>query len=139
MSALTRDPARQAYLLLRIVFVVAPIAFGLDKFAEVLTDDWARYLAPEFNDLIPGSADDAMLAVGVVEIVAGLVVAAAPRYGGYLVAAWLGGIIVSLLLAGGYGDIALRDFGLLAGALTLARLAAAFEPERREARVPVAA
>src|ERR1700754_4624500 len=106
------DPAVQAFLLLRIAFTVAPILFGLDKFANVLTDDWTKYLATEFNDLIPGSAADAMHIVGVVEIAAGLVVAA-----------WLAGIIVTLLLVGGYGDIALRDFGLLLGALTLSRLA----------------
>jgi uncharacterized membrane protein YphA (DoxX/SURF4 family) len=119
------DPVAQAFLLLRIGFTVAPILFGLDKFANVLTDDWTRYLAPAFNDVIPGSAEDAMYMVGVVEIVAGLVVLIAPRFGGLLVAAWLGGIIVNLLIVGGYGDIALRDFGLLLGALTLARLASA--------------
>jgi uncharacterized membrane protein YphA (DoxX/SURF4 family) len=126
------DPAAQAFMLLRIVFAVAPILFGLDKFAEVLTDDWAAYLAPEFNDILPGSAQDAMYIVGVVEIVAGLIVFVAPGFGGLLVAGWLAGIIVSLLLVGGYGDIALRDFGLLVGALTLSRLAAAYQP--REAR-----
>jgi uncharacterized membrane protein YphA (DoxX/SURF4 family) len=115
--------ARQAFLLLRIGFTVAPILFGLDKFAEVLTDDWTRYLAPEFNDIIPGSAEDAMYLVGVIEIVAGLVVAVLPRYGSLLVAGWLGGIIINLLLVGGYGDVALRDFGLMLGALALARLA----------------
>src|SRR4051794_31647921 len=127
-EALRRDPAAQAFLLLRIAFVVAPIVFGLDKFAHVLTDDWTRYLSSEFNSLIPGNAADAMHIVGVVEVVAGLVVAVTPRFGGYLVAAWLGGIIVNLLLVGGYGDIALRDFGLLLGALTLTRLASAFAP-----------
>jgi hypothetical protein len=66
--------------------------------------------------------------VGVVEIVAGLVVALMPRFGALLVAAWLGGIILNLLLKGGYGDIALRDFGLMLGALTLWRLATAFGP-----------
>ncbi|HEV2815436.1 MAG TPA: hypothetical protein VGW10_19420 [Solirubrobacteraceae bacterium] len=125
-DVLRRDPAAQAFMLLRIAFTVAPILFGLDKFAEVLTDDWTRYLAVEFNDVIPGSAQDAMYMVGATEIVAGLVVLVAPRFGGVLVAAWLGGIIVSLLLVGGYGDIALRDFGLLLGALTLARLATAY-------------
>jgi hypothetical protein len=115
--------ARQAFLMLRIAFTVAPILFGLDKFAEVLTDDWSRYLSSEFNSILPGSADDAMYIVGVVEVVAGLVVAVAPRYGSLLVAGWLGGIILNLLLVGGYGDIALRDFGLLLAALTLARLA----------------
>ena len=130
-ETLRSDPVAQAFVLMRVAFTVAPILFGLDKFAEVLTNNWAAYLAPEFNDLLPGSADDAMLLVGAIEIVAGIVVAFAPRFGGYLVAAWLGGIIVNLLLAGGYGDIALRDFGLLLGALTLTRLALAVQ--RRDA------
>ena len=124
-DVLRRDPAAQAFLLLRILFSVAPILFGLDKFAEVLTDDWTVYLAPQFNDILPGSAQDAMYLVGGIEIVAGLVVLVAPRFGGLLVAAWLAGIIVNLLLVGGYGDIALRDFGLLLGALALSRLASA--------------
>jgi hypothetical protein len=130
MNLLRSDPAAQAFLLLRIGFTVAPILFGLDKFAEVLTDDWTAYLAPEFNDILPGSAQDAMYMVGVVEIIAGLVVFVAPRFGGLLVAGWLAGIIVSLLLVGGYGDIALRDFGLLLGALTLSRLATAYSDSR---------
>ena len=122
-AVLRRDPVAQAFTLLRIAFTVAPILFGIDKFANVLTGDWTRYLATEFNDIIPGTAADAMHIVGVVEIVAGLTVALSPRFGGLLVAGWLGGIIVSLLLVGGYADIALRDFGLLVGALALARLA----------------
>ena len=125
-SVLRSDPAAQAFMLLRIAFTVAPILFGLDKFAEVMIDNWPKYLATEFNDVIPGSAQDAMYIVGGVEILAGLVVAVMPRFGGLLVAGWLGGIIVSLLLVGGYGDIALRDFGLLLGALTLSRLARAY-------------
>jgi hypothetical protein len=125
-ATLRRDPATQAFLLLRIAFTVAPILFGIDKFANVLTDDWTKYLATEFNNFIPGNASDAMHIVGVVEIVAGLTVAALPRFGGLLVAGWLAGIIVNLLLVGGYGDIALRDFGLLLGGLTLSRLASAF-------------
>ena len=124
-TALRSDPVAQSLLLLRVVFTVAPILFGLDKFAEVLTDDWTRYLAPAFNDILPGSAQDGMYLVGAVEIVAGLVVLVSPRFGGLLVAGWLGGIIVNLLIVGGYGDVALRDFGLLVGALTLARLAGA--------------
>ena len=124
-DVLRRDPAAQAFLLLRIAFTVAPILFGLDKFAGVLTDDWTRYLAPAFNDILPGSAQDGMYLVGVVEIAAGVAVLVAPRFGGLLVAGWLAGIIVNLLLVGGYGDIALRDFGLLLGALTLSRLASA--------------
>ena len=128
MTAITtalRGPAAlpSAFTLLRVGFVVAPIVFGIDKFAEVLTNDWALYLAPEFNDIIPGSANDAMLLIGVIEIVAGLAVLVAPRWGALLVAGWLGGIIVNLLIAGGFGDIAMRDFGLMIGALALARLA----------------
>ena len=132
-STLRDDPTAQAFLLLRIAFTVAPILFGLDKFAKVLTDDWTRYLSSEFNSIIPGSAADAMYLVGGIEIVAGLVVAVMPRFGGLLVAAWLGGIILNLLLVGGYGDIALRDFGLMLGALTLARLATAGDRDRQTA------
>src|SRR3954465_8922120 len=127
-ETLRRDPVAQAFLVMRIAFTVAPILFGLDKFANVLTNDWTRYLATQFNDIIPGNASTAMHIVGVVEIVAGLVVAVAPRFGGLLVAAWLGGIILNLLLVGGYGDIALRDFGLLLAALSLSRLATAYSP-----------
>src|SRR4051812_31832023 len=100
---LRADPPGQAVPLLRIAFTAPPIVMGLDKFANVLTDDWTRYLAPAFNDIIPGSAGDAMHIVGVIEIIAGLVVAAMPRYGGLLVAGWLGGVIVNLLIVGGGG------------------------------------
>lgn len=125
-TALRRDPVAQAFMTLRVAFTIAPILFGIDKFANVLTNDWTRYLSSQFNDIIPGNAAQAMHGVGVVEIVAGLVVLVSPRIGGLVVAAWLGGIILNLLLVGGYGDIALRDFGLLLGALTLTRLASAF-------------
>jgi uncharacterized membrane protein YphA (DoxX/SURF4 family) len=125
-----RDPAYQAFWLLRIGFSVAPILFGLDKFAHVLVD-WDRYLAPEFTDLFNAEAHTLMYLVGAIEVLAGLVVLLKPRFGGYLVAAWLGAIIVNLLLMGDYYDIALRDFGLLLGALTLARLATAVHTESR--------
>ena len=122
-EAVRRDPATQAYVLLRIAFIVAPILFGIDKFANVLTDDWTKYLSSTFNDILPGSAATGMHIVGVVEIAAGLLVAIAPRIGSLIVAGWLAGIIVNLLILGGYGDVALRDFGLLIGALALNRLA----------------
>jgi hypothetical protein len=125
--AVRDNPAYQAYLVLRTGFVVAPILFGLDKFTNLLTD-WTSYLAPAVDRLVPGSATGAMLAVGVVEVVAGLVVAVRPKVGGYLVAAWLAGIIGNLLLLGDHYDVALRDFGLLLAALALARLATAFQP-----------
>jgi len=120
------DPAYQGFLLLRIGFTVAPIVFGLDKFTNVLVD-WTQYLAPWIHDIIPGSASDAMYLVGVIEIVAGIVVGLRPRYGAYLVAAWLAGIIVNLLTYSGYYDIALRDFGLMLAALTLARLSSVYD------------
>ena len=123
-----RNPVFQAFWLLRLGFTAAPILFGLDKFFHVLVD-WDAYLAPRIVDHIPWTAHQAMYAVGVIEIVAGLVVLVRPRFGGYLVAAWLAGIIVNLLLIPDHYDIALRDFGLLLGALTLARLAKAF-PDR---------
>ena len=118
----TRTGADEAYFLLRTVFTVAPILFGLDKFAQVLSD-WDFYLAPWINDLVPGSAHDAMMLVGVVEVAAGVLVALRPRIGAYVVALWLAGIIVNLVTLGDYYDVALRDFGLMVGALALARLA----------------
>jgi hypothetical protein len=123
------DPAYQAFTLLRVGFTVAPILFGIDKFLNWLVD-WPIYLAPHFNDLIPGNAHQAMLIVGVIEIAAGVIVALWPKFGGYLVAVWLAAIIVNLLVLGDYYDVALRDFGLLIGALALARLATAFTGRR---------
>jgi hypothetical protein len=122
--ALPRDPSRQAFLLLRTVLSVAPILFGLDKFTNLLID-WSEYLAPVINDIVPGTGQQAMYAVGVVEIAAGVIVALLPRYGSLLVAGWLAGIIVNLLLIPGYYDVALRDFGLLVAALALFRLSIA--------------
>jgi hypothetical protein len=124
--ATTSAPARQAFVLLRTVFTIAPIAFGLDKFTNLLTD-WPAYLAPWIDDLVPGTAQQAMYAVGVVEVLAGVVVAVAPRYGGWLVAAWLSGIILNLLTVPGFYDVALRDFGLLVGAVALARLSLRYD------------
>jgi hypothetical protein len=124
------DPAFQAFWLLRLGFTVAPIVFGLDKFAHVLVD-WDRYLAPELTDLLNVEAHTLMYVVGAIEIVAGLVVLTRPRFGGYLVAAWLSGIIANLLLLADHYDVALRDFGLLLAALALARLATAFPEHRR--------
>ncbi len=122
--------AERAYRLLRTVFTVAPVIFGLDKLAGLLTD-WEAYLAPWVNDLVPGTAHTAMLVVGVVEIAAGLAVAFRPQFGGLLVAAWLAGIIVNLVTMGEYYDVALRDFGLLVAALALALLASGRAGSRR--------
>lgn len=119
------DPAFQAFFLLRTVFTIAPIVFGLDKFTNILTE-WTMYLAPWINDVMPGNADQAMKTVGVIEVAAGLLVAFAPRIGAYVVALWLAGIIVNLLTLHDFYDVALRDFGLLVGALALGRLAAVY-------------
>ena len=122
-----RDARYQAFLLMRIAFTVAPIAFGLDKFWNGMVD-WPQYLAPWVNDLMPGSAQGFMHVVGVVEIVAGLAVLVKPRYGAYLVAGWLAGIVVNLFSYPGWYDVAVRDFGLMLAALTLARLASVYDP-----------
>jgi hypothetical protein len=118
-------PARQAFVMLWALFSLLPIVVGLDKFAEVLTS-WEGYLATWVDDIVPGTASDAMIAVGVIEILAGLTVLMAPRYGAYIVALWLAAIIVNLVSTGDYYDIAARDFGLMVGALALGRLAASF-------------
>jgi uncharacterized membrane protein YphA (DoxX/SURF4 family) len=129
-SADWRDARYQSYVLLRIAFTVAPLAFGIDKFANVMVH-WPKYLAPWINNIVPGTGQQLMYVVGAVEIVAGLAVLAKPRYGGYVVAAWLAGIVFNLLTYSGFYDIALRDFGLMLGALTLARLASVYDPPLR--------
>jgi uncharacterized membrane protein YphA (DoxX/SURF4 family) len=125
-----RDARYQAFALLRLAFTVAPIAFGLDKFFNVMVD-WPVYLAPWIDGIAPGSAQDFMYFVGATEIAAGVLVALKPRYGAYVVAGWLAGIVLNLLTHSGFYDIALRDFGLMLGALTLARLASVYDPPRR--------
>jgi hypothetical protein len=123
--------AEQAFGILRLAFTVAPILFGLDKFFDVMVA-WPTYVAPWLDRLVPGTAQELMYAVGVVEILAGAVVAVAPRFGGWLVAGWLGGIVVNLLSVDPprYYDIALRDFGLLLAAIALARLASSLQVRR---------
>lgn len=120
-QSLASDPHRQAFLLLRTVFTVAPIIFGLDKFTNLLTH-WTMYLAPVATSVVPLPAQFIMYIVGVVEIIAGLAVALRPRFGSALVALWLLGIIVNLIVLGSFYDVALRDFGLLVAALALNRL-----------------
>jgi hypothetical protein len=118
-------PAYQAYQILYIGFIVAPFLAGLDKFTHVLTN-WDQYLAPVVAGVLPVSGHTFMFFVGIVEIIAAVLVAVRPRIGAYIVAAWLLGIVVNLLLIPGYLDVALRDFGLALGALSLARLSEEF-------------
>jgi uncharacterized membrane protein YphA (DoxX/SURF4 family) len=129
--------AHQAFWLLRVGFTVAPILFGLDKFFN-WSVDWPDYLAGWVNSIVPGSGQDFMYVVGAVEIAAGLLVAFAPRIGAFVVAGWLAGIVLNLLTKNPpeYYDIALRDFGLMLGALTLGRLALVVVPARRSGALP---
>jgi hypothetical protein len=127
IGAHASGPAYQAFVILRGGFTVAPILFGADKFFHVLVN-WDRYLAPSIANLSPFGVHQTMYIVGVVEIIAGVLVAARPRLGAPIVSLWLLGIIANLLLIPGYYDVALRDFGLLLAALALARLAAAYDP-----------
>jgi hypothetical protein len=120
------DPSYQAYQTLHWGFVAAPAIAGIDKFVGLLTN-WDKYLSPAFAKLSPFSVHGTMLIVGVIELVAGLLVALRPRIGAYVVAAWLVGIILNLLLSGAYFDVALRDFGLMLGALALGRLSQVYD------------
>jgi hypothetical protein len=114
-------PAWQAFQILRVAFVLAPVIAGLDKFFHLLVN-WDMYLAPVIANLSPIGGHGLMLVVGVIEIIAGIIVALKPQIGGYIVALWLWGIIINLLLIPNFFDIALRDFGLSLGAIALARL-----------------
>jgi hypothetical protein len=127
-SSIAAQPAYQAYVILHIGFAVLPVAAGLDKFFHLLVN-WDQYLAPVVTEYLPVTGHTFMLAVGVIEILAGLIVAFRPQIGAYIVALWLWGIIVNLFLVPGFYDIALRDFGLSLGALALARLSREFYPK----------
>ena len=124
-AAAASSPSRQAYQLLHFAFVAAPVIAGVDKFLHLLVN-WDMYLAPAIAKLSPVGGHGLMLAVGVIEIIAGLLVAFKPRIGAYVVAFWLWGIIINLLLIPNFFDVALRDFGLSLGALALARLSREF-------------
>jgi DoxX len=122
VAPVAANPAYQAFLILRVGFTVAPIIAGLDKFANLL-GDWTKYLAPVIPKTLGLAPETFMRGVGVIEIVAGILVAALPRYAAYIVAAWLAAIIVNLLILGAFLDVALRDLGLMLGAIALGRLA----------------
>jgi hypothetical protein len=119
------SPSYQAYQILYIAFIVAPVVAGLDKFTHFLVN-WDQYLSPVIARMLPVPAHTFMLAVGVIEIAAGLIVAIAPEIGAAIVGVWLCGIILNLLSIPAYFDIALRDFGLALGAFALSRLASEY-------------
>jgi uncharacterized membrane protein YphA (DoxX/SURF4 family) len=124
------DPAYQAFIALRAGFALLPIVMGIDKFFNNFVN-WEHYLAHWIWNISPWSAVHTMHVVGIIEIAAGVLVALKPRYFAYLVAAWLGGIVVDLLTYSGYYDIALRDGALMLAAITLGRLASKFDPPLR--------
>lgn len=126
-SDLAMDPVRQATLVLNVIFVVAPIVAGLDKFFGLLVN-WDQYLAPIVTQIVPLTPHTFMQIAGVIEIVAGIGVALRPGIFAYVVSAWLMGIVVNLLLLPGYFDVALRDFGLSVSAFALGRLSNSFAP-----------
>jgi hypothetical protein len=121
-----RDAAYQSYQILHWAFVAAPTLAGLDKFFHMLTN-WDQYLAPAVERVLPFSGHTFMMIVGVIELIAALIVAVKPRVGAWIVAAWLCGIIVNLLILRGFYDIALRDFGLMLAAIAFARLAGIYD------------
>jgi uncharacterized membrane protein YphA (DoxX/SURF4 family) len=125
-----RDPRYQAFWLLRIGYTAIPLTMGIDKFFNGLVY-WPKYLADWIHNILPGTEQQVMYAVGVVEIVAGILVALKPRYAAYVVAAWLAGIVINLLSYGEWYDVAVRDLGLLGGALVLGRLASVYDPPLR--------
>ena len=125
-SETTGNPTYQAYQILLFAFTVAPIVAGADKVLHLLVD-WDKYLPPVINNMVGGAGHTVMLAVGVIEIVAGIGVFVKPKIFAYVVAAWLFLIIINLLLIPGYFDVALRDLGLMLGALALARLSAVYD------------
>ncbi|MDQ0769490.1 hypothetical protein QF031_002239 [Pseudarthrobacter defluvii] len=129
LQRIRTEPAYAAFMILRVGFVLLPVVFGLDKFANVLTK-WEGYLAPWVAGLLPFTPHIAMFIVGAVEIAAGIMIAVKPRYAAYVVAFWLAGIIINLLTYPGFYDVALRDFGLLVAALALAQLARTFDSGR---------
>jgi len=128
-AAVRSDPRYQAFVLLRIGFTLLPLVMGIDKFFNSLTN-WPQYLADWIDNIIPGTAQQLMYVVGGVEILAAIIVAIRPRVGAYIVAAWLAGIIINLVSYGEWYDIAVRDFGLMLGALTLGRLASVYDRRR---------
>jgi uncharacterized membrane protein YphA (DoxX/SURF4 family) len=127
------DARYQAFTLMRLGYAVLPVAMGIDKFFNAMVS-WPDYLAGWIDDIVPGTAQQLMYAVGVVEILAGVIVLLKPRYGAYLVAAWLGGIVIDLFSGGGFWDVGVRDFGLMLGALALARLASHYDRPRAARR-----
>ena len=121
------DARYQAFMLMRLGYTVLPLAMGIDKFFNAMVS-WPKYLADWIDNIAPGTAQQFMYFVGAVEILAGLIVLLKPRYGAYIVAAWLAGIVINLFSYGDWWDIGVRDFGLMLGALTLGRLASVYDP-----------
>lgn len=121
MQKLTRDRGYQAFRILQTAFVIVPIVAGLDKFIYYLAD-WSGYLAPFLSRMLNRQDDAFMMGVGVIEIVAGLGVLFKPKIFSYVVFYWLIVVIINLLIAGDFFDIALTDFGMALAALALGKM-----------------
>jgi uncharacterized membrane protein YphA (DoxX/SURF4 family) len=130
MRAHRREPAYHAYLVLRVAFTVLPLGMGIDKYFNAMVD-WPIYLAGWIHNILPGTPQEVMYAVGGVEILAGVLIALKPRYASYVVAAWLAGIVINLFSHPGFYDIAVRDCVLMVAALALARLASVYDSPLR--------
>lgn len=121
-NAIQQPVLRPTFNLLKYTFVVLPIAAGADKFLHLLTD-WNKYLNPDIASVLPFPVSTFMMIAGVIEIVAGLIVLIKPGIGGYIVAAWLAAIALTLLAGGMYLDVAVRDLVMAIAAFSMARLA----------------
>ncbi|HEV7331717.1 MAG TPA: hypothetical protein VGN63_11825 [Flavisolibacter sp.] len=110
--------AEKVASILRWTYGLVPIVAGADKFMHLLTD-WDKYLAPQIASLLPVSPHSFMIIVGIIEIIAGVLVLIKPRIGSLIVALWLIGIAINLLLSGQYFDVAVRDTVMAIGAFSL--------------------
>jgi uncharacterized membrane protein YphA (DoxX/SURF4 family) len=125
-----RDPRYQAFWMLRLAYTAIPLTMGIDKYFNGLVY-WPKYLADWIQNILPGTSQQIMYGVGGVEILAGILVLLKPRYAAYIVAAWLAGIVINLFSYGEWFDVAVRDLGLMGGALVLGRLASVYDPPLR--------
>jgi hypothetical protein len=120
-STIKSQSLAQTFNLLKYTFVIVPIVAGADKFTNLLTD-WEQYLNPSIAGVLPVSASVFMMIVGVIEIIAGIIVLKKAEIGGYIVAAWLTAIALTLLIGFNFVDVAVRDLVMAIAAFSMARI-----------------
>ena len=118
--------AEKVASLLTWTYGLVPIVAGADKFLHLLTD-WDKYLAPQIAGMLPLSPHSFMNIAGIIEIIAGVLVLVKPKIGSLIVALWLIGIVINLLLTGQYFDVAVRDTVMAIGAFSLFMLSSGKE------------